>query len=69
MNLCFFENERIYDDLDEELDIIAPRNKRAQWRHRRTGPSFIKFGRRVKYHGSDLNAWVEANRVQTSDVA
>ncbi len=58
-----FEDERIYDDTDPELDLIATRNKRAQWRHRRVGPAFVKFGRRVKYLGTDLNAFVEENRV------
>ncbi|MFT4013436.1 MAG: MerR family transcriptional regulator [Paracoccus sp. (in: a-proteobacteria)] len=60
-----FESERIYDDADTELDLIAPRGKRAQWRHRRVGPNYLKMGRRVKYHGADLNAWIEANRVVT----
>jgi hypothetical protein len=54
-----FENDRIYDDNDTELDVIAPRNKRAQWRHRRVGPNFLRFGRRIKYHGADLNAWIQ----------
>ncbi|SFT80418.1 hypothetical protein [Sedimentitalea nanhaiensis] len=58
-----FEDERVYDDADPELDLIATRNKRAQWRHRRVGPAFVKFGRRVKYLGTDLNAFVEENRV------
>ncbi|SCZ53808.1 hypothetical protein SAMN04488118_102194 [Epibacterium ulvae] len=53
-----FENDRLYDDTDEELDVIAPRSKRAQWRHRRVGPNFMRFGRRIKYHGADLNSWV-----------
>lgn len=60
-----FENERLYDDCDDELDLIAPRGKRAQWRHRRVGPNYLKMGRRVKYHGADLNAWIAANRVVT----
>lgn len=64
-----FEGERIYDDTDKELDVIASREKRAQWRHRRVGPNFLKFGRRVKYHGVDLNSWIEANRVETGNVA
>ncbi|AXT36243.1 MerR family transcriptional regulator [Phaeobacter sp. LSS9] len=55
--------KRIYDDSDPELNIIAGKSKRAQWRHRRIGPAFIKFGRRVKYAGADLNAWIEQNRV------
>ncbi|WP_417278889.1 MerR family transcriptional regulator [Celeribacter sp.] len=64
-----FENERVYDDGDKELDLIAPRAKRAQWRHRRVGPAWVKFGRRVKYLGRDLNAYVEENRVSPSDAA
>lgn len=63
-----FETERIYDDGDRELDLIASKPKRAQWRHRRTGPRFIKFGRRVKYLGADLNGWIEKNTVQTNEV-
>lgn len=62
-----FEDERVYDDTDPELDLIASRNKRAQWRHRRVGPIFCKFGRRVKYLGTDLNAFVEENRVSPAD--
>lgn len=68
MNLIhsdFFDAERIYDDSDDELDLIAPKTQRAQWRHRRVGPPYLKFGRRVKYAGSDLNRWIEFNRVQT----
>lgn len=65
MTMQVFEAERIYDDSDDELDLIAPRSKRAQWRHRRFGPSYLKMGRRVKYHGADLNAWIEADRVMT----
>lgn len=36
MNLIhsdFFDAERIYDDSDDELDLIAPKTQRAQWRH------------------------------------
>ncbi len=61
-----FEEQRLYDDTDSELDLIAPRSKRAQWRHRRVGPAFLKFGRRVKYHGADLNSWIKRNRVATT---
>jgi hypothetical protein len=60
-NIC------LYDDTDKELDVIAPRQKRAQWRHRRVGPAFLKFGRRVKYLGADLNDWVAQARVATTE--
>ena len=62
-----FEPQRIYDDSDPELNIIAGRSKRAQWRHRRVGPAFIKCGRRVKYAGSDLNKWIDQNRIVTAE--
>lgn len=60
-----FEASRLYDDCDEELNLIATKAKRARWRHERIGPAFLKFGRRVKYHGADLNDWIEANRIET----
>jgi hypothetical protein len=60
-----FDSTRVYDDADEELDLIAPKSKRAQWRHRRVGPTFLKWGRRVKYRGVDLNAWIEHTVVET----
>lgn len=67
MSQYLFERARLYDDTDKELDVIAPRPKRAQWRHRRVGPAFLKFGRRVKYLGSDLNDWVAQARVTTTE--
>ncbi len=60
-----FENERLYDDDDVELDVLGTRQKRARWRHEHRGPSYIKFGRRVKYAGSDLNTWLLKNRITT----
>ena len=31
---------------------------------RRQGPPFTKFGHRVLYLGADLNAWLDARRVE-----
>ncbi|MEQ9696075.1 helix-turn-helix domain-containing protein [Shimia sp. SDUM112013] len=61
-----FENNRNYVLGDPELDILGDRQKLAQWRHKGTGPAYYKLGRKVLYRGSDLNAWVEAHRVQPS---
>jgi hypothetical protein len=66
--LTVFESDRIYDDYDQELDLIAGRPRRAQWRHRNVGPAYLKLGRRVKYHGADLNKWIAANRVETCEL-
>ncbi len=61
-----FENNRRYVLGDPELDIIGDRDKLAQWRHKGCGPAYYKLGRKVVYLGSDLNKWVEANRVEPS---
>ena len=58
-----FENTRNYALGDPELDLIGPREKLAQWRHRGVGPAFYKMGKKVIYRGVDLNAWAEAQRV------
>jgi len=49
-----FDPTTLYDNDDAELDLIAKKEKRGQWRHRQVGPSYLKLGRRVKYLGSDL---------------
>jgi hypothetical protein len=36
-------------------------------RYRRTGPPYIKVGRKVLYRWSDVNAYLNANTVQCSD--
>lgn len=58
-----FEQNRVYVVGDQELDLIGDRNKLAQWRHKGVGPAFYKLGRKIIYHGSDLNAWAQANKV------
>ena len=58
-----FESDRNYVLGDPELDLLGPREKLAQWRHKNTGPAYYKIGRKVVYRGSDLNDWLEANRV------
>lgn len=59
-----FEQNRNYTLDDSELDVIGPREKLAQWRHKGTGPAFYRLGRKIIYRGADLNAWAEANRVE-----
>ena len=60
-----FEQNRNYVLGDKELDILGDRGKLAQWRHKKTGPAFYRLGRKIVYRGADLNAWAEANRVDT----
>ncbi len=59
-----FDNTRNYVLGDPELDLIGPREKLAQWRHRNVGPAFYKMGKKVIYRGVDLNTWAEAQRVE-----
>ena len=61
-----FENDRCYVLGDPELKLLGDREKLAQWRHKGQGPAYYKLGRKVIYHGADLNNWVEANRVDPS---
>lgn len=61
-----FENERSYLLGDSELDLIGDREKLAQWRHKGVGPAYYRLGRKIVYRGADLNAWAEANRVETN---
>ena len=51
-----FDDDRVYFPEDPEMRIFGNREKLAQWRHRMTGPAFIRIGRRIGYHGTDLNA-------------
>lgn len=59
-----FEQNRNYVLGDPELEVIGPREKLAQWRHKGTGPAFYRLGRKIVYRGEDLNAWADAQRVE-----
>lgn len=62
-----FEQDRTYVLGDPELDVIGDRDKLAQMRHKGVGPAYYKLGRKIVYHGADLNAWAEANRYDPSE--
>lgn len=34
----------------------------ADWRHKKKGPSYYKFGHLVKYKLSEFEEWMETNR-------
>ena len=61
-----FEDDRTYLLGDPELELIGDREKLAQWRHKMRGPAFYRLGRKIIYRGSDLNAWMAANRCDPS---
>lgn len=56
------------DDLLEQEDAAAYLRKAPrtleQWRHQGRGPAYSKSGRTVLYRRRDLDAWVDANRVE-----
>ncbi|MFO7861005.1 MAG: helix-turn-helix domain-containing protein [Desulfosalsimonas sp.] len=39
------------------------------WRHRGTGPKFIKMGRLVRYKSNDLEAWIDSQTRQNTSQA
>ena len=58
-----FESNRYYKTNDPELEILGTRGTLSQWRHHGKGPSYIRFGNRVLYRGSDLNSWLDSHIV------
>lgn len=64
-----FNDDRVYFPQDPEMQLLGNREKLAQWRHRMSGPAFIRIGRRIAYHGADLNAWLAARRTDPNNEA
>ena len=61
-----FEPGKLYCTKSPELLDLAPYSVWADWRSRRMGPTYIRFGRRILYRGEDLNSWLEANTVHAA---
>ena len=59
-----FEDDRYYRPGDAALSVIASRGTLATWRWQGRGPRYTKFGHRILYLGSDLNAWLDARVVE-----
>lgn len=64
-----YDQNRIYFPEDAELRVLGSVEKLAQWRHRNRGPAFMRIGRRIGYHGTDLNAYLTAQRVDPNEAA
>ena len=62
-----YDPMRFYSPDEYEMAIFGSVEKLAQWRHRGMGPAFTKIGRQVRYLGSDLNDYLNRNRVTTAD--
>ena len=50
------------NDLHEALGI--PLTTIRKWRHFGRGPAYHKIGSLAYYQGADVNAWLEAQRVE-----
>ena len=59
-----FQDDKLYLTDDPALKVLGPYSTLAHWRSEGRGPAFIKLGQRVAYSGKDLNAWLEARRVE-----
>ena len=51
--------QEVVDLLGVSLDTLA------QWRTRKQGPAYIKHKGFVRYTRVDIDAWLDANRVET----
>ena len=62
-----FDETRHYQPTDPEIiALLGSVTKQAQMRHFKRSPSYYRLGRKIIYHGADLNAWAEAQRVESS---
>jgi len=62
-----FDSSKTYIDSDPEiLRLIGSKTKQAQMRYQGRSPNYFKLGKKVVYHGKDLNAWAQANRKEIS---
>ena len=59
-----FAEDRYYRPQDPALRLIATVGSLALWRHQGKGPAFHKLGRKILYHGRDLNRWLDEHRVE-----
>lgn len=64
-----FDKDRVFFPEDSEMRVLGSVEKLAQWRHRNRGPAFMRIGRRIAYHGTDLNAYLNAQRTDPNGEA
>lgn len=62
-----FDPDKYYRTNDPALALIATRGTLSQWRHRGEGPPYVRYGNRVLYRGSELNAWLDSHVVRPAN--
>lgn len=61
-----FDDNRHYQQTDPEiLGFLGSKQKQAQMRYHGRAPAFYRLGRKIVYHGADLNSWANMQRVET----
>ena len=63
-----FEADRYYRPNDPELAFLGEPATFANWRHRGTGPQYVRYGNRVLYRGQDLNNWLDSHLVTPGEL-
>ena len=64
MEGTLFNPDTVYTPEDVAARGIANYSTLAKWRMARTGPPFIRLGKRVGYRGRDLNEWLDVQTVR-----
>ena len=65
-----FDNTRTNQPTDSEiLTLLGSRKNQAQMRHYGRSPVYYRLGRKIIYHGTDLNAWASAHRISNGDAS
>ena len=59
-----FDDDQYFTPRDPLMRIFGSPGSLAVQRHKGIGPPYFKIGRRVLYRGSDLNAALDAARVE-----
>ena len=59
-----FEPDLYYRPQDPAMRLLGTPGSLAVQRCKGGGPPFTRMGRRVLYLGRDLNAWLDAHRVE-----
>ena len=62
-----FDPHSFYTPQDEEMRLIATVNTLAVWRHQGKGPPYYRPNGRILYRGVDLNAYLDAGRVEPTE--
>jgi len=55
-------------EIDDQTAVAeylgVPPRTLEDWRHKRTGPPFVKVGQRVRYRKADVDQWMERQTVK-----